>query len=93
MVSTKPSPPAARSAGAPPHRLHTKAHHTIWWFDIENTDLNNGILLCGFHHHRIHDGGWEIAFQDGVPYFIPPPWVDPGRTPRRGGKMTLGVAV
>ncbi len=72
---------------APPS--YTEAHHIIWWSDVENTDFDNGILLCGFHHHRIHDGGWEIAFQHGVPYFIPPPWVDPGRTPRRGGKVTL----
>jgi hypothetical protein len=75
---------------APPS--YTEAHHIIWWSDVENTDLDNGILLCGFHHHRIHDGGWDIAFQHGVPYFIPPPWVDPGRAPRRGGKVTLGAA-
>jgi hypothetical protein len=75
---------------APPS--YTEAHHIIWWSDVENTDLDNGILLCGFHHHRIHDGGWDIAFQHGVPYFIPPPWVDPGRAPRRGGKVVLGAA-
>ncbi len=75
---------------APPS--YTEAHHIVWWSDVENTDLDNGILLCGFHHHRIHDGGWEIAFQHGVPYFIPPPWVDPGRTPRRGGKVLLDAA-
>jgi hypothetical protein len=75
---------------APPS--YTEAHHIIWWSDVENTDFDNGILLCGFHHHRIHDGGWEIAFQHGVPYFIPPPWVDPGRTPRRGGKVLLEAA-
>jgi hypothetical protein len=76
---------------APPS--YTEAHHIIWWSDIENTDLDNGILLCGFHHHRIHDGGWDIVFQHGVPYFIPPPWVDPGRAPRRGGKVVLGAAI
>jgi hypothetical protein len=75
---------------APPS--YTEAHHIIWWSDVENTDFDNGILLCGFHHHRIHDGGWEIVFQHGVPYFIPPPWVDPGRTPRRGGKVLLDAA-
>jgi len=75
---------------APPS--YTEAHHIIWWSTIENTDLDNGILLCGFHHHRIHDGGWEIVFQHGVPYFIPPPWINPGRTPRRGGKVTLDAA-
>ncbi len=74
---------------APPS--YTEAHHVIWWSDKPNTDLDNGILLCGFHHHRIHDGGWEIQFHHGVPYFIPPPWVDPSRTPRQGGKLTLAI--
>jgi len=48
----------------------------------------NGIPLCSFHHHRVHDDGWEIEVRNQVPYFIPPPWSDPDpdRTPRIGGR-------
>jgi len=46
-------------------------------------------MLCGFHHHRVHDDGWEIRIRDRIPYFIPPPWVDPDRRARRGGRIEL----
>jgi len=26
---------------------------------------------------------------DRVPYFIPPPWIDPDQVPRRGGKVVI----
>ncbi len=68
---------------------YTEAHHIDWWSHSHNSDLSNGILLCSFHHHRVHDDGWQISFTAGVPYFIPPPWVDPGRTPRRGGRVRM----
>ncbi len=68
---------------------YTEAHHIAWWSAEPNTDLSNGVLLCSFHHHRIHDDGWEVRFVDGVPYFIPPPWVERRRTPHRGGRVDL----
>lgn len=67
----------------------TEAHHLRWWSQGGRTDLDNGILLCSFHHHRIHDDRWEIVVRDGVPWFIPPWQVDVTRTPRRGGKPRL----
>ena len=73
--------------GHPPS--YTEAHHLQWWSRGGPTDLSNGIPLCSFHHHRIHDDGWEIDVRDRVPYFIPPPWNDPDRTPRRGGTVVL----
>ena len=36
--------------------------------------------------------GWDIRFVDQVPYFIPPPWVDPARTPHRGGRVLFPAA-
>jgi len=75
--------------GHPPS--YTEAHHLRWWSHGGPTDLANGILLCSFHHHRVHDDGWEIEVRNQVPYFIPPPWSDPDRTPRRGGMaMDIG---
>jgi len=73
--------------GHPPS--YTEAHHIRWWSHDGPTDLVNGIPLCSFHHHRVHDDGWEIDMRDHVPYFIPPPWNDPDRTPRRGGTVVL----
>jgi len=76
--------------GHPPS--YTEAHHLQWWSRGGPTDLANGIPLCSFHHHRIHDDGWEIQVRDHIPYFIPPPWCDPDRTPRRGGKRMVDLA-
>jgi hypothetical protein len=81
--------------GAPPG--HSKVHHIRWWArDAGPTDLNNGVLLCESCHHRIHDNGWEIRI-DGIGvsakvWFIPPPHVDPARTPRLGGRARYDYA-
>ncbi|WP_260981414.1 HNH endonuclease signature motif containing protein [Microbacterium paraoxydans] len=81
--------------GLPPGM--TKAHHLRWWQrDRGPTDLSNGILLCETCHHRIHDNGWEIVIEgagvSGRPWFLPPRWVDPERTPRLGGRARFDVA-
>ncbi|WP_460723386.1 HNH endonuclease signature motif containing protein [Microbacterium aureliae] len=75
--------------GAPPGM--TRAHHLDWWVrDSGRTDLSKGVLLCESCHHRIHDNGWEIRIDGGTiaarVWFIPPPHVDPERTPRLGGR-------
>ena len=76
-------------AGCTSPPAYADAHHIQWWSHGGTSDLANGIMLCGFHHHRIHDDGWEIRIRDGIPYFIPPPWVDPDRRARRGGRIEL----
>jgi hypothetical protein len=35
-------------------------HHIHWWTKGGPTDLNNLILLCGHHHHLVHEGGWQL---------------------------------
>jgi hypothetical protein len=81
--------------GAPPG--HVKVHHIRWWArDAGPTDLANGVCLCESCHHRIHDNGWEIRI-DGTGisakvWFIPPPHVDPARTPRLGGRARYDYA-
>jgi len=77
------------SCGAPVTWCHV--HHISWWErDRGPTDLDNGVLLCTGCHHRIHDDGWEIrvdgAGREATVWLIPPPWIDPARTPRRGGR-------
>ena len=66
---------------------YTEAHHIRWWSHGGATNLNNGILLCSMHHHRVHRDGWGIRIRDNVPWFIPPSSVDIYRTPRRGGRL------
>lgn len=67
-----------------------EVHHIQWWSRGGRTDLSNGILLCTGCHHRIHDDGWEIRIDGGgihaAVWFIPPPWIDPSRAPRPGGR-------
>ena len=67
---------------------YAEAHHLEWWSRGGTSDLSNGIMLCSFHHHRVHDDGWGIDVREQVPYFIPPPWVPDG-TARRGGRLRL----
>ncbi|WP_210479120.1 HNH endonuclease signature motif containing protein [Naasia sp. SYSU D00948] len=73
----------------PPARC--EAAHLAGWHQGDGqphgrTDLSNGVLLCPFHHRRIDNDGWTIEFREGIPYLIPPPWVDPTRRPRRAGR-------
>ncbi len=46
------------ACGAPAHRC--QAHHVQHWSDGGPTNRDNLILLCNFHHHRLHDGGYGI---------------------------------
>jgi hypothetical protein len=79
-------------AGCSSPPAYGEAHHLEWWSHGGPTNLSNGVMLCAFHHHRIHNDGWEIEVRGDVPYVIPPPWVDPARVPRRGGRVRLDRA-
>jgi hypothetical protein len=66
----------------PPEWCH--AHHIKHWADGGPTDLENLVLLCGYHHRIVHHGGWDVRIAaDGHPEFLPPAWIEPARTPRR----------
>ena len=58
-------------------------HHVIPWAHGGPTDLTNLVLLCPTHHRLIHHSGWTIRMRNGIPEFLPPPWLDPHRTPQR----------
>ncbi|OZC59152.1 HNH endonuclease [Rhodococcus sp. 06-470-2] len=61
----------------------TEAHHIRHWADGGPTDMNNLVLLCGFHHRLIHHSDWEVFIGvDNHPWFVPPATVDPYRQPR-----------
>jgi len=60
------------------------AHHIIHWADGGETNLDNLVLLCTWHHTVVHNHGWDVQLgSDRLPDFYPPPWVDPDREPRR----------
>jgi hypothetical protein len=66
----------------PPRWCH--GHHIRAWVDGGPTNLDNSVLLCGYHHRLIHRGHWTVRLApDGIPEFVPPKYVDPRQQPRR----------
>jgi hypothetical protein len=58
------------------------AHHLKPWSQGGKTNINDGILLCGHHHRRIHDPKYETTRQpDGDIRFL---------LRRRGGSVAYG---
>jgi hypothetical protein len=56
------------------------AHHLIHWEHGGPTDINNGALLCLYHHQLVHREGWEGRLDArGRPEYRPPATLDPHR--------------
>jgi hypothetical protein len=81
---------AARDGGCvwpgcerPPSWCET--HHVSEWVSPDHppgrTDIDNGVLLCHFHHSHLHTTAWKLTMQAGVPHIVPPRWRDPEQTP------------
>ncbi len=66
-----------------------EAHHISYWSRGGSTGTENGALLCSHHHHLIHKEQWTVQLRSGVPWFIPPPHLDPSRLPRRNSYFRL----
>ena len=50
-----------------------QAHHRVRWVDGGPTDIDNGALLCDFHHHQVHRQRWHVILAaNGYPALIPP---------------------
>jgi hypothetical protein len=62
---------------------YCEAHHVLAYTDDGRTSVDNGVLLCAYHHRSFEDLGYTCVFIDGVPHWIAPAWVDPTRTPQR----------
>ncbi|WP_426226731.1 DUF222 domain-containing protein [Pseudarthrobacter sp. DSP2-3-2b1] len=65
-----------------------EAHHITYWSHGGTTSTDNGTLLCTHHHHLIHKEQWKIQVKSGIPWFIPPPHIDPGQRPQRNHHQT-----
>jgi hypothetical protein len=60
-----------------------EAHHITYWSHNGPSTTDNGALLCTHHHHLIHKEQWTITAKNGVPWFIPPPHIDPTQKPQQ----------
>ena len=58
----------------------TETHHVISWQHGGPTNVNNGVLLCWYHHHTIHTNGWKIRMINGQPHIRGPLLWDPTQT-------------
>jgi len=53
-------------------RRFTQAHHIVWWEHGGATDLENLVLVCGYHHKLVHEFDWSVRReQDGARWFRP----------------------
>ena len=75
---------------APPSWCH--AHHVVEWEHGGLTDVDNGALLCSFHHHQLHSGGFQLRMNHGIPELLAPPWFDREQQWRPAGKSRLARA-
>jgi hypothetical protein len=81
------------------NRNWLQVHHIVHWSKGGTTDLDNLILLCGFHHRFVHEEGWFIttspngAFQFRKPDWTlyPPPKPDIAPPTRRTSRIPTYV--
>ncbi|TFC33972.1 HNH endonuclease signature motif containing protein [Cryobacterium sp. TMT2-42-4] len=67
-----------------------EVHHVTPWHRGGKTDIDNGVLLCWYHHHSIDTSGWEIRMIRGKPQVRAPYCYDPTRTWRAAGENRAG---
>jgi hypothetical protein len=60
------------------HRRWVDAHHIVPVLEHGPTDAQNLVLLCGHHHHLVHDAGWQVL---GDPELGPLTFLRPDGSP------------
>lgn len=51
-----------------------QVHHLRHWARLGSTDLSNLACLCWRHHRLVHEGGWDVVFDDDSQRTI---WIAP----------------
>ena len=55
------------------HTAFLHGHHIEHWLHGGETSLENLVMLCTFHHHLLHEGGWTVTPEaDGAFAFCSP---------------------
>ncbi|HET6450370.1 MAG TPA: DUF222 domain-containing protein, partial [Spirochaetia bacterium] len=55
------------------HTQFLHAHHIEHWLHGGKTSVDNLVMLCTFHHHLVHEGGWTVStVADGTLTFHSP---------------------
>jgi hypothetical protein len=55
------------------NNIFTDVHHIVHWVDQGPTDLPNLVTLCDHHHHRVHEGQWQMSGNaNGILRFVGP---------------------
>jgi hypothetical protein len=50
----------------------TQTHHLIHWAHGGSTDLDNLVLICRYHHWKVHEGGWQLVRGEHGLAVLPP---------------------
>ena len=37
-----------------------EGHHALHWLDLGETEPDNVLLVCWYHHHLLHEQHWRI---------------------------------
>ncbi|PPF90096.1 hypothetical protein C5B96_00350, partial [Subtercola sp. Z020] len=57
-----------------------ESHHVDGWLSDTHpggvTDIDNGALLCHFHHSHVHKTRWTLSMRNGTPHLTPPDTID-----------------
>ncbi|MEJ3403442.1 DUF222 domain-containing protein, partial [Rathayibacter sp. YIM 133350] len=63
--------------GCPVPAHACEGHHVIRYSHDQRTRIENGVLLCWFHHRTIDTSGWLIRMINGTPWVKAPPGLGP----------------
>ena len=74
------------------------AHHIVPWWAWGPTCVDNGVMLCPYHHRLVEpdpllsaESQWQVRLDPvtGLPWFTPPRDIDPARRPRQHTRYIL----
>ena len=69
----------------------SEVHHIVPWSEGGTTSVEDGVLLCRFHHMLVHNKGWRVTRTGAEYWFVPPASVDPLRTPVPAARQTAAL--